>query len=171
MWIRLLLARLVSEPPFANEEEGFSLLEVLVTILVITGFVLGALQASVLATLFRIQARDRQEAANWIQQDLELVRFHAYYGLTGNSSHCGQYGTRLRDHLVAQNFTGNDTVTIENRTYQISRRYDPANNTLRIEYTVQYAPSHPRFGSGGNNIVSRLTTEVLPHAAINNCQQ
>lgn len=181
MWIRLLPAKWKSD---SKEEEGFSLLEVLVTILVITGFVLGALQATVLATLFRVTARDRQEAANWIQQDLELIRFHAYSRLdmptpssgfttsVNNTQACTnrQYGTRLRDYLIAQGFNNTDTVNIDNRIYSISRSYTPVNNTLRIEYRVEYATNHPRYSSSGNNLVSRLTTEVLPNAAIN-CQQ
>jgi len=42
------------------------------------GFVLGSLQAVVLATFFRVQAQDKNEALNWVQQDLELIRYQAF---------------------------------------------------------------------------------------------
>lgn len=155
-----------------RKEEGFSILEVLVTILVITGFILGSLQATLLATFMRVQAQDKQEAANWVQQDLELIRYEAF---TYTEGACGSYGSNLANEIKAKGYNTNQIVRIQDRTYQVSRQYliNPSSpNILPITYRVRYAqgngtqPAHPRYKSGGDNVVTSLSTEVLPNAAL-----
>lgn len=174
-----------------GKEEGFSILEVLVTILVITGFILGSLQATVLATFMRVQAQDKQEVTNWVQQDLELIRYQAFTLDNPNalpspfidppsplakSEACGRYGNRLRASIIGQ-YPVSETVDINGRRYRVTRTYNPGDNTtfnniLQINYQVEYAassgaiPAHPRYKSGGDNIVTTLSTEVLPDAAL-----
>jgi prepilin-type N-terminal cleavage/methylation domain-containing protein len=188
---KMLLKFMVDKPPIlgnkilgnkkAEGEKGFTILEVLVTILVISGFLLGSLQATVLATLFRVQAQDKQEAANWIQQDLELIKYRAFAldieapfnppnpDVTPTKANgCGNYRTRLQNILpsiptpvpISSNPIRNYTVT---RTYN-----NTTSDVLTINYTVAYASSHPRFktGTGANNTIAILSTEVLPNAAL-----
>jgi prepilin-type N-terminal cleavage/methylation domain-containing protein len=56
---------------------GFTLVEVLVGILLISAFLGTAMQAIVAATAFKIRAQELSEATVWIQQDQELVRYYA----------------------------------------------------------------------------------------------
>lgn len=158
-------------------ESGFSLIEVLVTILVISGFLLGALQATVLATLLRVQAQDKQDALNWVQQDLELIRYQAFIldnptiatGLTpSNTDACtnSTYGTRLRD-FIDGTYATTANVTINQKNYSVARTYTPSGNPLQIAYTVSYASTHPRYkGSTNDNTLTTLSTEELPNAAL-----
>jgi prepilin-type N-terminal cleavage/methylation domain-containing protein len=186
-------------------EKGFTILEVLVTILVISVFLLGSLQATVLATLFRIQAQDKQETANWIQQDLELIKYQAFtldldqpdsdanpltiYKTqltsppTDVATACSSktYGTRLQDTLAPLTnppYPATQSVTINSKPYNVTRGYiltdqntavtGVQTNILTISYTVAYASSHQRFksGTGANNTVTTLSTEILPNAAL-----
>lgn len=149
-------------------EEDFSILEVLVTILVITGFILASLQATVLATLLRVQAQDKQEATNLVQEDLELIRYHAFM-LTSTPANCGSYGTTLQADLEGKGYTDAvQTISVNGRSYDIDRTYNPSENILQISYSVSYDDNqpHPRYTSTGDNVVTTLSTEVLPNAAL-----
>ncbi|WP_342597619.1 hypothetical protein VKI21_05980 [Cyanobacterium aponinum UTEX 3222] len=193
--------KLSQDPTFCLKngkwEEGFSILEVLVTILVITGFVLGSLQATVLATLLRVQAQDKQEATNWVQQDLELIRYQAFIldssGVNTATCTASTYGARLRDNSLDPDIDNNgfdayQGVRINDKWYRVFREYTPVNNILRVNYTVAYSPvvsgvntvTHPRYKSSASynatsttpppstnpNVVTTLSTEVLPNAAL-----
>jgi prepilin-type N-terminal cleavage/methylation domain-containing protein len=57
-----------------QQEQGFTLAEVLIAILVATLFLTFALQGMVLAALFKARARQFSEATTWIQADLEIVK-------------------------------------------------------------------------------------------------
>lgn len=63
------------KPP--QQEQGFTLTEVLVAILITSVFVLTAMQAMVIAAVMRVKAKQLAEATTWIQQDLENGRFQA----------------------------------------------------------------------------------------------
>ncbi len=171
-----------------ENEAGFSLIEVLVTILVITLFLLGALQATVLATLIRVQGQDKTEASNWIQRDLELIRSQSFnLDRTGtsyspNTASCtgSIYGSRLGTNISGAfpEETG-IIINVNNKPYQIFRDYLPVGNVLRITYTVSYAAAHPRYIASASynagtlptpptnaNIISTLSTEVVPNASL-----
>lgn len=60
-----------------HQDQGFTLVEVLVAILITTVFVATAMQAVVIAAVFKARAKQFSEAANWIQEDLESVRQQA----------------------------------------------------------------------------------------------
>ncbi|MGI0481625.1 type IV pilus modification PilV family protein [Geminocystis sp. CENA526] len=170
-----------------TKEEGFSILEVLVTILVISGFLLGSLQATVLSVLLRVQAQDKQEAANWIQQDLELIRYQAFI-LPTVPTNCGTYGANLQTTLTTGGQTNQGSgVQINGKWYRVFRVYTHNNsNILTINYTLAYAPAvnpnpaHPRYRANASytptgttppdstnpNVVTTLSTEVIPNAAL-----
>ncbi|MFN3680397.1 prepilin-type N-terminal cleavage/methylation domain-containing protein, partial [Thermosynechococcus sp.] len=57
---------------------GFTLAEVLASILLIGLFTLSALQTLVIAAFFQADARKFAEASNWIQEDLENIKIVAY---------------------------------------------------------------------------------------------
>lgn len=151
-----------------QKEKGFTILEVLVTILVITGFLLGSLQATVLATLLRIGAQEKQEIANWVQQDLELIKYHAFT-LPFNSETCGAYGQNLNDSITDQ-FPSSETISLPDhnpKSYDIVRNYNVSGNILQINYIVTYGSDHPNYtDSSKNNPVTTLLTEIIPNAAL-----
>ncbi|MDV2992078.1 MAG: hypothetical protein N4J56_001732 [Chroococcidiopsis sp. SAG 2025] len=60
-----------------NPEHGFTMLEVLVAIVVAVIFVSVAIQMMVLATVFKVRAQEYTEATNWIQEDLENIKYQA----------------------------------------------------------------------------------------------
>ncbi|MEA5508559.1 type II secretion system protein [Crocosphaera sp. UHCC 0190] len=67
---KLLIVYLNSVHP----DRGFTMLEVLVSILVILAFVMGALQALAITAIVQIKAERQAQATFWIQQDLERVK-------------------------------------------------------------------------------------------------
>ncbi|WP_017292988.1 type IV pilus modification PilV family protein [Geminocystis herdmanii] len=171
---RLLENRITSNHPqesfsllVKHKEQGFSLLEVLVTILVISGFLLGSLQATVLATLLRIQAQDKQDAINWTQQDVELMRYKAFT-LVSDQDNCGNYGEKLEEKLISSGFfPEQDDVLINGKEYRVERLYLQSDNILQINHIIKYDHNHPRYkGTTADNTVTKLSTEELPHVAL-----
>ncbi len=65
------------KPKLSKQEQGFTLIEVLIAILITTLFITIAMQAVVIAAVFKARAKQFAEATNWIQQDLESVRQQA----------------------------------------------------------------------------------------------
>lgn len=63
--------------PHQDQDQGFTLVEVLVAILITTVFVAVAMQAVVIAAVFKARAKQFSEATNWIQEDVESVRQQA----------------------------------------------------------------------------------------------
>ncbi|BAY52445.1 hypothetical protein NIES2134_124850 [Thermostichus vulcanus NIES-2134] len=76
--------RYVNHPKFyfhwlvQQRARGFTLAEVLASILVIGLFTLAAMQAIVVAAFFQADARKFAEASHWIQEDLENIKIVAY---------------------------------------------------------------------------------------------
>lgn len=60
-----------------EQEQGFTLVEVLVAILMTTLFVGVAMQSMVIAAVFKARAQEFSEATTWIQEDLEYVKYKA----------------------------------------------------------------------------------------------
>lgn len=59
------------------QQQGFTLVEVLVAILISTLFVAIGMQAIVFSTVLRIRAQQIAQATDWIQEDLEAVKGQA----------------------------------------------------------------------------------------------
>ncbi len=60
-----------------SSNQGFTLFEVLVAIIIALGFVATSLQAIVVATAFRVQAQQRQLATQLIQEEIENIKWIA----------------------------------------------------------------------------------------------
>jgi prepilin-type N-terminal cleavage/methylation domain-containing protein len=65
------------KPKSSKQEQGFTLIEVLVAILIATIFVTVSMQMMVIAAMFKARAQENAEATNWIQEDLENLRYQA----------------------------------------------------------------------------------------------
>lgn len=59
-------------------QQGFTLAEVLASILITGAFTVAAFQALVVAAAFQADAKKFSEASNWIQEDLENIKIVAY---------------------------------------------------------------------------------------------
>ncbi len=74
----------------AKQEQGFTLVEVLVAILISTVFIAVAMQAIAIAAIFKVKAQEYSEATTWIQEDLENIKYQAsnyqYTTLTSDAS-------------------------------------------------------------------------------------
>lgn len=78
------------KPTLPQQEQGFTLVEVLVAILITTLFVTVAMQSIVIAAIFKARAQEFSEATTWIQEDLENIKYQAanlqYTSLSANAA-------------------------------------------------------------------------------------
>ncbi len=106
-----------------KQEQGFTLVEVLVSILITIAFTSVALQIMVFATVFKVRAQEFAKATAWIQEDLENVKYKAAT-LGEKPGKCNApnsdvgYAKELQDNLPALK---NDNLDIGKRIYALSR--------------------------------------------------
>lgn len=117
-----------------RKNQGFTLIEALVAILVITTFTLTALQAMAIAAIFRVKAEQKSGATNWIQEQVEQAKFLGFSMnrngddsdtstlpdtnpdntlCTATSSSNG-YGNSLRNFILGNPFNNKSSYTIKN---------------------------------------------------------
>lgn len=173
-----------------SQEAGFTLVEVLVGLLVITGFISTAMQALVTATVFKVKGQELSEATTWIQEDLERVKYEANrldyvgssYNITGEALDACQgatdstgYADRLLDQIngldnISPQVT-NQTSTIGNRPYYLIRTHTrPTSapfNVLSLEYRVASTDHAPIDIIDGKVIpIANTQAKVIPDAAL-----
>lgn len=170
-----------------QQEQGFTLVEVLVSILIATVFVATAMQAMVVAALFKARAQEYSEATTWIQEDLESLRFSA--GQYADSARCtaplnGELGPNNgyadgfsdRLHNISQpngTRTGDadsapdsDTTTPiktgrAGKTFTFRRVSTPRNTAPYTVLTLTYTVTP----TSGGSFVASFYTEIIPDAA------
>ena len=163
--------KLVTKP--TKPDAGFTLLELLVATLVAFFFVVGSMQALVLATMLRVKAQSQQRANQLIQEDIEEVQSIAQLTSLGENhekcfanSYSNGYAQLLWDE--AQN--GYTTKTIKltdnnnSQEYQLIRTKvttgsESPHRVLKIKYEVK------ETGSNGKTIATDYI-EVIPDAAL-----
>lgn len=157
---------------------GFTLVEVLVGLLVIVGFISTAMQALVTATAFKVKGQELSEATTWIQEDLERVRYEAnrldYNDVDPEidynvdlpaceaTSNTLGYAAQLRDRIASNApVEANKLSAIGNRPYTLRRTpilpTSVPYNVLSLEYEVVSADNIP---------ISILHTKVIPDASL-----
>lgn len=170
-----------------SQDTGFTLVEVLVGLLVIVGFISTAMQALVTATVFKVKGQELSEATTWIQEDLEQIRYESnrldYAGSSydislaacqGNTDTTG-YADRLLDSInglnnISPQFT-TKTSTIGNRAYTVARIHTlPTSapfNVLTLEYRVASADYSPSEILDGKFIPIAITqAKIIPDASL-----
>lgn len=172
------------KPKLSQQEQGFSLVEVLVAIVIATIFVTTALQAMVIAALFKAKAQEYSEATTWIQNDLEDLRYQAsrYNDVarcdaTGpNNGYADGFSDRL--HTISQpngTRTGDATSVPDSdtfsptppkkgrsgKTFTFTRVSTPRKDAPYAALTVTYDVTPT---AGGSSVAS-LYTEVIPDGA------
>lgn len=160
-----------------NAEDGFTLVEVLVGLLVMVGFISTAMQALVTATVFKVKGQELSEATTWIQEDVEKVAFEANQldfdrsasKHTPELAACQAmtkdegYAARLKEKINRDApVDGNKSSTIGNRPYTLKRTAklpDASPYTvLSLEYEV---------ASADNPIpISIQYTTIIPDASL-----
>lgn len=172
------------QPIPLQTEAGFSMLEVLVAALVIFFFLMGSLQAVVLATMLRVQAQSKSDALNYINQEADAIKYQAFNLYRGTSSDAGypysttagtyatsaatactnsSYGNDLRGAIISS-YPTTGTVSGYSSLLNgatIARTYTPANdttksNSLQITWTI----------TKDSQTLATMTTEVLPDGAL-----
>lgn len=115
-----------------QQEQGFTLVEVLVAILITTLFVGVAMQSMVIAAVFKARAQEFSEATTWIQQDVEDVKYNAaifqYTSLVNEDNGDGIPGKHEPTDTVLQvtsvdGFKDGDTLIVGN---------DSTDNTIAV---------------------------------------
>ncbi len=145
-------------------EEGFTIIDVIIGILIASTFLLVSLQSMVLATYFRVAAQQSSEGILLIQQDLEEIRYLATTtNLPYDTTLCSPanassgYGQTLLDSLP----TVTNPQKINNLQYNLTRNATVASdspyNILQLSYQIT--------SSDDGDEVATLYTEVIPDAA------
>jgi hypothetical protein len=169
-------------------EQGFTLSEVLLAILMTTTFVAVAMQGMVVAMLLKSKSLQISEANRWVQTDLEQIRSQITIEklpFNVNRTRChplaqdAGFADLIRDNLAGGNVTGTANYTLPNfvktsqtgKTFQIARTVNipltPENTQakiLGIQYTVT-----PSNGASLEQPILHFYTEVMPDAALQ-CQ-
>ena len=164
--------------PHPKEASGFTLVEVLISILMIAGFLATAMQALISATAIKVRSEEISEATTWIQEDLEAIRFeanrlglvdgtHDPTSLNVNDCTPGASDAGFADDLETV-LTNNSADYSQNtqakfsavgdRPYTLQRTLNASFNTLEIEYEV----INPRTGDA----IGELYSEVVPDVSL-----
>jgi prepilin-type N-terminal cleavage/methylation domain-containing protein len=151
-------------------ELGFTLIEVIVAILILTAFITVGMQLLVSSVAFKVSAREKAVVTAWIEEDLESVKFRASQYI--DSSRCSPgtiiaagYAQGFRDAAVAANGLGGSFTPankiIFGENFQLIRIANPRSavpyNILEIQYSVT---------SASGVTIATINTEIIPDAAL-----
>jgi prepilin-type N-terminal cleavage/methylation domain-containing protein len=144
---------------FNRSKAGFTLVEVLVSILMATVLVALSLQGLLTATLIQSQALRQSEAFNWIQSDLAQSRWQASRGqLAFDKNRCQAstadqgFADAVRDRLAQTDVTGTDPYQVP---IQIKRNVNGQEFELSRTLSIANRPFH----------ILGIQYQVRPHAA------
>jgi prepilin-type N-terminal cleavage/methylation domain-containing protein len=166
-WVR----QRVYLPTKRKQQSGFTLIEVLVSLLIVSSFVIVTMEALLIAAIFSSRAEQYDRSFTWIQEDLEFVRFRAseYEKNAFPSSRCsatdpanGLAAGLLSDiggspKVIGPRFIGGKDLILT-RTAVYATAVNPY-KLLKIDYVVT--------PQAGGSAIATLSTEVLPNAALN----
>ncbi len=167
-----------------KHSQGFTLIEVLTGMLLMSAFLGAALQSMVLSTALKVKSQDVSETMTWIQEDLERLRYEAnrlhydadlssysdpdHIRLCSAASADLGYGNEfIKDALNNQNvWQDTKDSVLGSRQYQLTRRVAVASvepfNIVNINYTV----NEVNPGNIPGDKISELYAEVIPNASL-----
>ena len=156
-------------------KQGFSLIEVLVSTLLIVSFFAIAMQTLIAATAIKVKSEEISEATAWIQEDLEALRFEANrldlsgsnYTPLANACTNG-YATRLRNTIQTGGFTYSPNKqtkvnTLGGKQYVLVRTLTPQDDVLEISHQL-YRDTN-QDGNEDGTPIGELYSEIMPDAA------
>lgn len=145
-----------------RRRRGFSMLEVLVALMAAFFFLMGTMNAMVIAAVMQVKAERQAQGLYWIQQDLESVRAAA----ATFSGTCGSMGSGLDSSLGT---ISPATKNLVSKSYVIERTEATSTgspNVLQLSYRVGENNGSGAIATTPNAVVATLYTEVLPNAAL-----
>jgi Tfp pilus assembly protein PilV len=158
-------------PKLPTQDQGFALFEVLISILTVTIFIAVAMQALLLAAIFKSRAEQRNEAATWIQKDLENVKNQAKEYEKNTFPYSVKCSATISSNGFAAGFLSSiggtpatdGPQTLGGRNFILTRTADYATSSdpfklLKLEYSVS--------PQGGGSAIATLSTEVIPDASL-----
>ncbi|PSB02945.1 prepilin-type cleavage/methylation domain-containing protein [Merismopedia glauca CCAP 1448/3] len=162
-------------PKLQTSEVGFSLVEVLVSLMIISLFIGLSMQAFLIAVILKARAEQQDEAANWIQEDLEFIKHQAReyeknaYPYSAKCSATdvanGVAASLLNDSVggIGGNPKTDGPRILGGVPFVLTRNADYANsfdpfNLLKITYQVT--------AQTGGKTIATLSTEIVPDAAL-----
>ena len=154
------------KPKLPNQDQGFTLIEVLIAILIATIFVTVAMQMMVIATVFKVRAQEFSEATNWIQEDLEDVKFQA--SQYSDTSKCS---VLTSDDGFADGFRDLLTEPIP-KTFRNGKQFNLTRTTTPFSIAPGTAPydvlqvSYDVSPTSGGSSIAKFYTEVIPNGAL-----
>ena len=150
-------------------DDGFTLIEVLAGMIMATIFVLITSQAIAISAVFRVRAQREAEAVNWIQENLEDVRYVALLGLPGAQCEPTTTANGYAQTLINRINTSASVASFSsprallNKSYTMTRTVTVSpNSTFFRLMTVSYSVVNPDGGA----VIADLYTEVIPDAAL-----
>jgi hypothetical protein len=135
------------------------MLEVLVALMISFAFLMGTMNAMVIAAVMQVKAERQAQALFWIQQDLETVRAAA----ANFSGTCGSMGSGLDASLGT---ISPATRNLVSKSYVIERTETGSGNVLQLSYRVGENNGSGVIVTSTANDIATLYTEVLPSAAL-----
>ena len=172
----LKLKTFISKSKVLQKEQGFTMFEVLVGTLIASAFVTISMQALITATMARVKAQEKEAASQWIQEEIETVKFLAENHPmdnskcladtdgNGTSSYGEGYAQALKDEV--------DKVLLPDRpllgyNLRLTRNYidkevdnDFPYKVLKIKYTVETVKD------GKNKNIAEDYIELMPNVAL-----
>jgi prepilin-type N-terminal cleavage/methylation domain-containing protein len=139
--------------------QGFTLVEVLVSILITTVFVAVAFQGIMAATLLNAKALQQTEAANWILSDLETLRWQT------TDPHLPFQPNRCQTSLADQSFADAlrdriaQTDVVGMAPYQVPAQIKQSVTGQKFDL----ARTLYLMGSGGAHQILGIQYQVQPH--------
>lgn len=151
-----------SKDPKSLKQQGFTLVEVLVGILLLAAFTATAMQAIVSATAFKVKSQELSEATIWMQEDLELARYRASQ-IPADPARCfaqtpsAGYGQKLKEDVESASAAITPkSSALGQRPYTLRREAAIGGaelNVLKLDYQVERPDG---------SVVAKLYSEVSP---------
>lgn len=166
-----------------KNDSGFTLFEVLVSILVASTFVAAGLQSIVLAAYFQVRSKEVAEATAWIQEDLETVKEEARLislpydiGTCTNPTQITGYADKLRDRISGASSATATTNTVTRFLKAANRDGKPGRLPHKLQRVVTLSSTLPHVlgisyqvideEPDPDRVLAQLNTEVIPDAAL-----
>jgi prepilin-type N-terminal cleavage/methylation domain-containing protein len=163
--LRLLLQK-------TPHSKGFSLPEVLVGIMILTIFIAVAMQAMVSAVAMQVGTDKTTQSDDWIQADLESVRFLASRLPNEPSRWCGGtpgYAQLLQRELgnTTNQQTFQQTFTADGVSYSLNRSFSAGVDPHVLVLQYQVTPATEVKPASEVKPLASKRFEVMPDAALN----
>lgn len=158
-----------------QQEGGFTILEVLVTFLIVTAFSLISMQLTVISAFIRVKAQIENQAGIWIDDNISESKHLATQVLSDNSkclasSFSNGYAQALLTEIDTTYPINTKEKEILGVTYRLERTYDTVNSDaphkmLKVLYKVRKWNGSAYTGDP----VAEGYAEIVPNAAFQ-CQ-